>query len=80
MKLLQAIRTDMKNRSKFIKIFCFSICLFFSCGLDVIIYIEPPEVYNFRPEVYDEIFDIDWENRYFEFLTNERGTIVSALS
>ena len=61
----------MKNRSKFIKIFCFSICLFFSCGLDVIIYIEPPEVYNFRPEVYDEIFDIDWENRYFEFLTNE---------
>jgi len=63
----------MKNRSKFIKFFCFSICLFFSCGLDVIIYIEPPEVYNYRPELYGEIFDIDWENRYFEFLTNERG-------
>ena len=65
----------MKNRSKFIKFFCFSICLFFSCGLDVIIYIEPPEVYEHRPEVYDEIFDIDWENRYFEFLTNERENL-----
>lgn len=61
----------MKNRSKFIKFFCFSICLFFSCGLDVIIYIEPPDVYNHRPEVYGEIFDIDYQNRYFEFETNE---------
>lgn len=61
----------MKNRSKFIKFFCFSICLFFSCGLDVIIYIEPPKVFINRPEIIGEIFSIDYENRYFEFETNE---------
>ena len=61
----------MKNRCKFIKFFCFSICLFFSCGLDVIIYIEPPKVFINRPEIIGEIFSIDYENRYFEFETNE---------
>lgn len=61
----------MKNRSKFIKFFCFSICLFFSCGLDVITYLYPPTVYLHRPEIFNGIQDIESQNRYFQFETNE---------
>jgi hypothetical protein len=43
--------------------------------LDVITYIEPPKDFHHRPEVYDEIFNIDYENRYFEFVTNESENI-----
>ena len=60
----------MKNRGKFIKFFCFSICLFFSCGLDTFYVLSEPNAV-FRPEVYDEVFNIDFTKRYFDFQTNE---------
>mgnify|MGYP003299464603 CR=1 FL=1 len=66
----------MKNRSKFIKFFCFSICLFFSCGLDTFYVIPSPLECNFTPIVsdlssYNPSFGI--EIRYFDFYTNEES-------
>lgn len=52
--------------------FLFSVCLFLfsSCGLDVVYYLYAPFVTHNTPE-----YTTAYDNRYFEFTTNDRDNI-----